>query len=159
MSIHCLAIIANPNNRLELERSFQAFNDGFQIAFSDSVLAATIDKDLSTFSLIISESTDLDTADSILIRFLTANHFHIPVLFIGKKQFPGQESIYKSHLFAGMMKNPITPAKLAGKIVAALENKFYQGKMSRINITSILQLVELDKLTCTITLAPPQPHR
>lgn len=152
MNIHCLAIGADQNNRLELERSFQAFDDEFQVTFSDSVLDAIMNLDLSIFSLIISESIDIDTADSNLIQFLTVNHFHIPVLFIGKKQLLGHESTYNSHLFAGMVETPITPAKLAGKILVALEEKFFQGRMSGIDFISILQLVELDKLTCTLAL-------
>ncbi len=141
MSIHCLAIGTNKTNRQHLQKAFQALEVSFHLSFAESAVDAIVSTDISLFSLIIFDSLQDDTLISGLNRYLEENHLDIPFLIVNGNQSP--ETTHKQ----------ITPANLAGRILAAMKEKFKQGKFSGINLVSTLQLIEMEKLTCTIGLS------
>ena len=157
MSIHCLAIGADNTNRQELHRAFQVLDDEFKLSFAKNVLDAVFKLDFTLFSLVICGSSHADPSISIsnLIRFLEENRFYPPILTLDSDKVSRQRSIQENKLLAGTIQKPIIPADLAGKILNALKARFYQGEMTEIGFISALQLIELDKLTCTLAIFHP----
>ncbi len=153
--IRCLAIGIDQANHWELNRAFRAFSDQFQILFVENGLEAINKVDFTKIAIIFCEFSDGDTLKANLRRFLEANKFAIPILQLQDNGDAKDSVAVKSNLTELMIPRPVMPGDLAGRLLVALETTYYQGKMYGIDFVSVLQLIELDALTCTLVLSTP----
>lgn len=153
--IRCLAIGIDQANHWELNRAFRAFSDQFQILFVENGLEAINKVDFSKIAIIFCESSYGDTLQANLQRFLEANKYLIPILQLEDDGDAKNSVIAESNLTDQKIPRPVLPGDLAGRLLVALGKTYYQGKMSGIDFVSILQLIELDALTCTLVLSTP----
>ncbi len=155
MIIRCLAIGIDQANHWELNRAFRAYTDQFEILFVENGLEAINNVDFSKIAIIFSEASDSDALKANLKRFLEANQYAIPILQLqsGEEQVSGAASDSTSQNLT--ISRPVLPGALAGKLLVALGDLHFQGNMTGIDFVSILQLIEMDRLTCTLALASP----
>jgi len=153
--IRCLAIGIDQANHWELNKAFRAFSDQFQILFVESGLEAINKVDFSKIAVIFCEFSHGDTLKANLKRFLEANKYTIPILLLQGDGDVKNGDTAKSSLAQQVIPRPVLPGDLAGRLLEALGKTYYQGRMSGIDFVSVLQLIELDALTCTLVLSTP----
>lgn len=155
MTIQCLAIGTDVTNKKELDSAFQYLDDEFKISFSESVVDAISTGDFPHFDLIILDPSHDEASISTLSQFIVANGFRLPLILVDKSKADQERLIKETSLVVVTLQKPINPTDLSIKILSALRDRFYQGRMTGIDFISILQLIELDKLTSTLALSHP----
>jgi len=155
MTIRCLALGSNRANRREIKQIFSIFDETFQLTFAEDVLDAVTQLDFHGFSAVICDTSLSASSISNLNEFLLANRFPIPILLLEKRLAPWQKDDQLKTFIAATVESPIVDTNLAGKLLIALSDLFYQGRMTGLDFLAVLQLIDLDKLTCTLTLSHP----
>lgn len=158
MKIHCLIIEPDPKKQTEYNLLFHGligmFKPTIVVDVRDAIKALT----LSYFSIIIYDPFIIGKFIEELHLFLTDNDYFTRIIIVSSDNRHENMTLTNSALFTEIITRPLTTAKVAGKILLAFKNRFYQGYMKGFPLTSILQLIKEDKLTCTVRLSTPNSH-
>jgi len=148
MVIECLIIDREPDFRQELGQFITSFRDDFHVqtvAGADKAIEAIAATD---FSLILCEHPFLLKPG--LVSCITERKPGVPLLIIGREDSSYFAEMNTPGFVKGFVARSARPADLAGKVVFALENIFYQGNVSGVNCCTFIQLLEQNCSDCML---------
>ena len=155
MSIQCLAIEADKENRQNLSLAFQELSGEFQLNFTKNVAETLNQLQRARFDLLICSVLGVETVLPAVRKYLEEQLISTPALVVGNRKVSEHELVESIDTIAGIVRAPILAPELAGKILVTLGETFFMGQMSGVALETSLQLIELDKLTCTISISHP----
>lgn len=162
MSTHCLAIGTRPDNLQKLLKVFQYFDDSFHLSSVNRDMdALRKNPEDPPFSLFFVDSSPNDNIASEDLRlYLRRKNPRTPILLIKDELIQRNHPVLKTSQITRIISAPITPVSLAGTILSVLKRKYHQGQMPGISFSfsSTLQLIEMDKLTCTLAITHNNTH-
>ncbi len=153
MRTNCLAIGMRKESLQQLLGVFQHFNDSFGLSSVDP------DEDIhrymasTRFSLLFMDASfEASIASQEIKSYLSKNRSRIPLLVIDEKKKKRVGTVDSLSSKGRIIAAPYSQVSLASAILTALSTFFCQGKMTGISIALTLQLIEMDKLTCTLAI-------
>ncbi len=134
--------------------AFQYFEESFSLTTVDA--ESNISRYMSNgdFSLVFMDGSFEEMAITKKIKsFITDNYPRTPLLLIDDKTNPKTGSTIQTSQYCRVVKEPITQVSLAAMMLTALRESYCQGQMMGISLCATLQLIEMDKLSCTLGIS------
>jgi len=137
--------------QLNLTDGFAPYQDKFQtVVASDGLEALTI-LNKQKINLVLTDLKMPRMDGFELMAHLSSNYPEIPVIVMTAFGTPDMERNLREMGAFQYIEKPIDFSNLVEKILSGLESTS-QGFVTGVSLTSFLQLLELDKKTCTLTI-------
>jgi hypothetical protein len=141
MKIRCLIIDRNPIFGEKLGKFIKTFGDDFQVHTVANIYEA-IEAIVSTdFSLVLCEPSLIDNTTEFVFSFID-NKPAVSLLITGQEDYRHLSVLLSFSCFKGYIPRPVRPADLAGKVVVALDDLFFQCNVRRVNCAHFIQIIE-----------------
>jgi CheY-like chemotaxis protein len=135
---------------LNLIEGFKSYQDQFSIMTASNGEEAVTILDQHEIHLVLTDLKMPVMDGFALVAHLSANHAAIPVIVMTAFGTPEMEDSLKEIGAFQYIEKPIDFNVLVSKILKGLESRS-KGLISGVSLSSFVQLLELDKKTCTIT--------
>ena len=152
MNIRCLIIDRDPIFREKLGKSIKTFRGNFQVRTVTNVTEA-IQAIVSTdISLILCESFLAERKSGLIASIMDKKPTTSLII-----TSPNDSAAFKEFRTISCVKGFITrssiqPADLAGEVVRALGNRFYQGNLQSVNCITLIQIFKLEGKDFTLRI-------
>ena len=137
--------------QLNLTEGFKAYKDRFQTVVANDGLEALTILNKQTVDLVLTDLKMPRMDGFELMAHLSSNYPEIPVIVMTAFGTPDMEENLRGMGAFQYIEKPIDFLSLVEKIISGLESTS-QGFVTGVSLTSFLQLLELDKKSCTLTI-------
>jgi CheY-like chemotaxis protein len=132
---------------------FKAYEDKFSIVTAGDGIEAVLALEKEDISLVLTDLKMPRMDGFELVAHLSSNYSDIPVIVMTAFGTPEMEESLRAMGTIQYIEKPIDFAILVEKILQGLEGPVRgQGYITGVSLSSFLQLLEIDKKTCTLTI-------
>ncbi len=137
--------------QLSLTEGFTSYKDTFQTVVANDGLEALTILNKTKIDLVLTDLKMPRMDGFELMAHLSSNYPEIPVIVMTAFGTPDMEENLRGMGAFQYIEKPIDFSSLVEKVLAGLESTS-KGFVTGVSLTSFLQLLELDKKTCTLTV-------
>lgn len=137
--------------QLNLVEGFKAYKDKFQTIVANDGLEALTILNKQEINLVLTDIKMPRMDGFELMAHLSTNYPEIPVIIMTAFGTPDMERNLKGMGASQYIEKPIDFSSLVEKVLGCLESTS-KGFVTGVSLTSFLQLLEIDKKTCTLTI-------
>ncbi len=131
---------------------FKAYEDKFTITTAGDGVEAVIALEKETINLVLTDLKMPRMDGFELVAHLSSNYPDTPVIVMTAFGTPEMEESLHAMGTIQYIEKPIDFAMLVEKIINGLKAPSSQGYITGVSLSSFLQLLEIDKKTCTLTI-------
>lgn len=135
-----------------LTDGFKAYEDKFSITTAGDGVEAVLALEKEEISLVLTDLKMPRMDGFELVAHLSSNYPNIPVIVMTAFGTPEMEESLHAMGTIQYIEKPIDFAMLVEKILNGLKAPSTQGYITGVSLSSFLQLLEIDKKTCTLTI-------
>ena len=149
MNIRCLVIDRDPIFSEKLGNFIKTFRDDFQVQTVTNVNQAIAAISSTDFSLVLCEPfiTNFKTK---LVSSIIDKKPPVSLLLTGQDNSLHLNGLQSLSCFKGFIPRPVRSADIAGKVVLALDDFFYQGNVLGVSCIPFIQIIEQEASDCIL---------